>query len=154
MPSAFFAQLSLSSNYSSSSDGWFSNSDDEISNSAPNTQDLLSSSKNMIFVWYIILTWLSISCDKVGISKRKSLLIQKFITQLYIPFQFLNQIYLDFKYTQPKPNTSVHNCKFECFKSKDDFKIRTGTRLRIRVCLSKPSVNTGYVWWYLCIWFN
>ena len=82
MPSAFFAQLSLSSNYSSSSDGWFSNSDDEISNSAPNTQDLLSSSKNMIFVWYIILTWLSISCDKVGISKRKK---KSFDTEVYNP---------------------------------------------------------------------
>ena len=49
MPTAFFAQLSLSeSEYSSSSEGWFSNSGP--SNSATNTQDLLSSSKDVICV--------------------------------------------------------------------------------------------------------
>ena len=154
MPSAFFAQLSLSSNYSSSSDGWFSNSDDEISNSAPNTQDLLSSSKNMIFVWYIILTWLSISWDKVG-KKRKS-----FDTEVYNPIVHTISV---FKPKIPRfliypANTSVHNCKFKCFKvNNDNFKTRTGPRLRIRLFLSKLSVNTGYFWWYLCtylIWLN
>ena len=49
MPTAFFAQLSLSSNYSAStrsSDGWFSYSNSDI-----DTQDLLSSSKNNLCFW-------------------------------------------------------------------------------------------------------
>ena len=41
--------------------------------------------------------------------------------------------------------TPVYNCRFKCFTSNDDFKIKTGPRLRIRVCLSKLSVITGYV---------
>ena len=158
MPSAFFAQLSLSSNYSSSSDGWFSNSDDEISNSAPNTQDLLSSSKNMIRFWYIILTWLSISCDKVGISKRK----KSFDTEVYNPVVHTISVFkpkiprfliypANIKYFS---TYVIGSCKCKYSKSNDDFKIRTGPRLRIRVCLSKLSVNTGYFWWYLCIWFG
>jgi len=93
MPTAFFAQLSLSSNYSatSSSDGWFSYSNSDI-----DTQDLLSSSKNnMCFDLYYFLPK-SVKLDSEPTNNKSNCIyyvLAKILKSFWVFWGFRNRIW-------------------------------------------------------------